>query len=64
LKGPVFVSLSEKSIVPAQGGGLVAHACNPSYIGSRNQEDLSSKPAQTSRSFELQNTQHKIRLVE
>jgi hypothetical protein len=25
---------------------LVAHACNPSYSGSRDQEDHSSKPAQ------------------
>jgi hypothetical protein len=24
----------------------VAHACSPSYSGSRNQEDLGSKPAQ------------------
>jgi hypothetical protein len=24
---------------------LVAHTCNPSYSGGRNQEDLSSKPA-------------------
>jgi hypothetical protein len=24
----------------------VAHACNPSYLGGRNQEDLGSKPAQ------------------
>jgi hypothetical protein len=24
---------------------LVAHACNPSYSGGRNQEDCSSKPA-------------------
>jgi hypothetical protein len=23
----------------------VAHACNPSYLGGRDQEDLSSKPA-------------------
>jgi hypothetical protein len=25
---------------------LVAHACNPSYSGSRDQEDWGSKPAQ------------------
>jgi hypothetical protein len=24
----------------------VAHACNPSYLGGRDQEDCSSKPAQ------------------
>jgi hypothetical protein len=28
----------------------VTHACNPSYSGSRNQEDHSSKPAQTNSS--------------
>jgi hypothetical protein len=27
------------------GQALVAHACNPSYSGGRDQEDLSSKPA-------------------
>jgi hypothetical protein len=26
--------------------GLVAHACNPSYSGGRDQEDLSLRPAQ------------------
>jgi hypothetical protein len=25
---------------------LVAHACNPSYLGVRDQEDQGSKPAQ------------------
>jgi hypothetical protein len=29
---------------------LVAHACNPSYSGSRDQEDFSSKPAQANSS--------------
>jgi hypothetical protein len=33
--------LSSKEITRA----LVAHACNPSYSGGRNQEDLSLKPA-------------------
>jgi hypothetical protein len=28
----------------------VAHACNPSYSGGRDQEDLSSKPAQVNSS--------------
>jgi hypothetical protein len=28
----------------------VAHACNPSYSGGRDQEDCSSKPAQTNTS--------------
>jgi hypothetical protein len=27
------------------GQALVAHACNPSYSGGRDQEDHSSKPA-------------------
>jgi hypothetical protein len=29
---------------------LVAHTCNPSYSGGRNQEDHSSKPAQANNS--------------
>jgi hypothetical protein len=29
-------------------GAPVAHACNPSYSGGRNQEDCSLKPAQQS----------------
>jgi hypothetical protein len=29
---------------------LVAHACNPSYSGGRDQEDLGSKPAQANSS--------------
>jgi hypothetical protein len=32
---------------------LVAHACNPSYSGGRDQEDRSSKPAQANSSREL-----------
>jgi hypothetical protein len=28
-----------------RGWALVAHACNPSYSGGRNQKDHSSKPA-------------------
>jgi hypothetical protein len=28
---------------------LVAHACNPSYSGGRDQEDRGSKPAQTNK---------------
>jgi hypothetical protein len=28
------------------GWGLVAHVCNPSYSGGRDQEDCSLKPAQ------------------
>jgi hypothetical protein len=34
----------------------VAHACNPSYSGSRDQEDGVSKPAQTN---SFQNTMSK-----
>jgi hypothetical protein len=32
--------------VTSEAGALVAHACNPSYSGGRDQEDHSSKPAQ------------------
>jgi hypothetical protein len=32
---------------------LVAHACNPSYSGGRDQEDPVSKPAQANSSGEL-----------
>jgi hypothetical protein len=31
----------------------VVHACNPSYTGGRDQEDCSSKPAQTNSSQDL-----------
>jgi hypothetical protein len=44
----------------------VAYACNPSYSGSRDQEDHSSKPA-LGKEFKipyLENTQHKKRLGE
>jgi hypothetical protein len=30
--------------------GLVAHACNPSYSGGRDQEDQGSKPARANSS--------------
>jgi hypothetical protein len=30
----------------------VAHACNPSYIGGRDQEDHGSKPAQANSSWD------------
>jgi hypothetical protein len=44
----------------------VAHACNPSYSGGRDQEDLSSKPAQGNSSVRpyLEKTHHKKGLVE
>jgi hypothetical protein len=31
----------------------VAHACNPSYLGGRDQEDHGLKPAQASSSWDL-----------
>jgi hypothetical protein len=39
----------------------VAHACNPSYSGGRNQEDHSSKPARANSSRDpiLKNLSHK-----
>jgi hypothetical protein len=33
-----------------KGWALVAHTCNPSYSGGRDQEDLGSKPAQANTS--------------
>jgi hypothetical protein len=44
----------------------VAHTCNPSYSGSRDQEDHGSKPAQAKelpRPY-LEKTHHKKGLVE
>jgi hypothetical protein len=37
---------------------LVAHACNPSYLGGRDQEDRGSKPAWANSSMRpyLENT--------
>jgi hypothetical protein len=45
---------------------LVAHACNPSYSGGRDQEDQGSKPAQANSSQDsiLKNTHHEKGLVE
>jgi hypothetical protein len=45
----------------------VAHTCNPSYTGSRGQEDHGSKPAQANSSqdpISKKNPSQKIRLVE
>jgi hypothetical protein len=44
----------------------VAHTCNPSYSGSRDQEDHGSKPAWANSSQALisKNTHHKKGLVE
>jgi hypothetical protein len=41
-----YCSKARKSLV------LVAHTCNPSYSGGRDQEDYSSKPAQANNSWE------------
>jgi hypothetical protein len=45
---------------------LVAHTCNPSYSGGRDQEDHGSKPAWTnsSRDPSLKKPYHKKGLVE
>jgi hypothetical protein len=53
---PFFASLR---IIWSQA--LVAHACNPSYSGDRDQEDGSSKPAwaNSSRDLILKKTYHK-----
>jgi hypothetical protein len=46
--------------------GTVAHTCNPSYSGGRDQEDRGSKPAQfnSSRDPILKKTHHQKGLVE
>jgi hypothetical protein len=44
----------------------VAHACNPSYSGGRNQEDRGSKPVwanSSARTYLEKKTLHKKRLV-
>jgi hypothetical protein len=45
---------------------LVAHACNPSYAGGRDDEDLSSKSARANSSQDpiLKKTHHKKGLGE
>jgi hypothetical protein len=45
---------------------LVAHACNPSYSGGREQEDYGSKSVWANRSRDpiLKKTHHKKGLVE
>jgi hypothetical protein len=44
----------------------VAHSCNPSYSGGKDQEDCSSKPAQANGSQDpiSKKTHHKKGLVE
>jgi hypothetical protein len=42
----------------------VAHACNPSYSGGRDQQYCSSKPAQASSSREPTSKKHKERADE
>jgi hypothetical protein len=56
----VFLAKESPSWVP------VAHAYNPSYSGGRDQEDLSSKPAQenSSQDLYLKKTHHNKGLVE
>jgi hypothetical protein len=48
------------------GREVVAHACNPSYSGGRDQEDLSSKPTRVNSSMSpcLKKPFTKIGLVE
>jgi hypothetical protein len=48
------------------GWALVAHACNPTYLGGRDQEDRSSKPAQANSARDpiSKNPSQKIGLVE
>jgi hypothetical protein len=48
MKHPVVADIwcSNMTAVPA----LVAHACNPSYSGGRDQEDCGSKPVQANSS--------------
>jgi hypothetical protein len=45
---------------------LVAHACNPSYSGGRDQEDSGLKPAQANSSQDStpKTTLHKKEMVE
>jgi hypothetical protein len=61
-KYPLYmhVNIHRQSQVP------VAHACNPSYSGGRDQEDHSSKPAQKNSSVRpyLEKPFTKIGLVE
>jgi hypothetical protein len=42
---PTLFIVCQESLKPHLGQVLVAHACNPSYTGGRDQEDLGSKPA-------------------
>jgi hypothetical protein len=45
---------------------LVEHTCNPSYLGSKDQDDCDSKPAQANMNVKpyLKNIQHKKGLAE
>jgi hypothetical protein len=42
----IFQQLLNKKLKPVMSWVLVAHACNPSYSGGRDQENHGSKPAQ------------------
>jgi hypothetical protein len=55
-----ILGVTESRVLP------VAHICNPSYSGDRDQEDCGSKPAQanSSKRFYLEKTYHKKGLVE
>jgi hypothetical protein len=49
-RAPALQVQSPKFKPQSQGWPLVAHTCNPSYSGGRDQEDRSSKPAQANSS--------------
>jgi hypothetical protein len=53
----VFFSLSK---LKSEARRLVAHACNPSYSGGRDQEDCGSKPAWANGSENLSQKKKKI----
>jgi hypothetical protein len=46
--GPEFKPLYHKK--KSSSWAPVAHACNPSFLGGRDQEDLGSKPVQANSS--------------
>jgi hypothetical protein len=46
MKSSTFISMLQIPSKPGLSWALVAHACNPSYTGGRDQEDCGSKPAQ------------------
>jgi hypothetical protein len=61
-----FFTKTQLPIKNINSGELVAHACNPIYLGGRDQEDLGSKSAlgkQFTRPY-LKKPHHKKGLVE